>query len=145
MAAESDLTPATVERELTSRLSADGWTVTVSMEHPPRIGMTFAHDLTATFFYSGDTSKPGFWNSVDAFLSKPEFDRIRERPTDAPHAALIRSLRENARGARWPNETLDVIANVLEGHDVLTAAEASWLRAAGPAWDDGTRLPEPTA
>lgn len=107
----------------------------------PRFQFTFRHPLTADFTLSVDPTK-GMDETVEEFLSRPEFAIIGRAPRDLPHVSLIRALRENARGEKWSPQVLPRLALILRQHQLLTTDEANWLTRAGPCWPNaGEVLP----
>jgi hypothetical protein len=134
--AVSPVDPEELAATIGTRLGGDGWTVIGHPSTPPRFTFVFAHPLTADCILSVDPTAGSAEDTVERFLGRPEFDVISKAPKDLPHASLVRSLRENARGEKWPPSVLQGVARVLRGHDLLTSGEADWLTQAGPCWLD---------
>jgi len=132
----SPVDPEELAATIGARLGGDGWTVNGHPSTPPRFTFVLAHPLTADFILSVDPTSDSAEDTIERFLCRSEFAVISKAPKDLPHASLMRSLRENARGEQWPPFVLQGVARVLRGHDLLTSDEADWLTQAGPCWLD---------
>ena len=127
---------------LKARLEPDGWAIsvrepseganatTIKLSHP----LSNPHGLA---FFDDGSDQTAF---VESALTDPEFEAIRARPTECPHASLLQRLRRSALANRWDPDVVAVVARVLRAENVLTADEAAWLEAAGPAWTKGVQL-----
>jgi hypothetical protein len=125
-----------VLRRLDELLASSGWSVSLGTLKSPRFSIVFEHPLTPDVILSLDSEKNTMQENLDRFLEQPEFARIKEAPRDVPHAALMRAIRENAKGLQWPTSVTERLALILEKHGLLTEAEAEWLEEAGSAWSD---------
>jgi hypothetical protein len=121
---------------LEERLAPSGWNVHLGTIKPPRFSIVFEHALTSDVILSVDSEKGSTEGKIDEFVSHPEFERMREAPIEAPHAELIRAIRENAKGGEWPADVIERLALILKVQGLLSAAEAEWLERAGAAWSD---------
>jgi len=117
------------------RLEADGWRVEADLRLEHMANCTVRHELStqAGFGIAPDSPDDRAFAFVERFLAHREFEVIARRPA-TPHASLIQRFRQTAQANRWPVETLEMAAWVLEEEGLLGEAEAEWLSEAGPAW-----------
>lgn len=134
IASSADEVAAAVAASVGEQLRPYGWSVRLSTDFLPRFSLTLEHNLTSQFTLSLDASAMTMSATLEAFLEKREFALMQHRPKRTPNAPLIRSIRENARGARWPDDVVAQLARILQGHRLLTRPEADWLADAGAAW-----------
>jgi hypothetical protein len=99
--------------------------VSIRLEHP----LTTPLDVN---FPNDDCDHRQF---VTGILAQREFAVIARAPSTVEHASLLRRLRDVASANSWDRHTLALVARVLEGEGVLSAAESEWLEDAGPAWE----------
>lgn len=116
--------------ELRTRLGADGWTVTVTVElggGTPRVALR--HPLVPgehTIEADADRLAARVRSELDTW---PEIRRVHQPPIRPERRVLVRKLRE----ACWWPRGLDAIRAVREigwalaAEGVLTAEEAAWL------------------
>ena len=103
--------------ELRSQLGQHGWIVRSEPGPiPPRYHYLFDHPLTGPYGLSVDPTLDTLRAQIAPTLERPEFDLIAAAPSDLPHADLIGSLRENARGWKWPLNQFQHLATILEAH-----------------------------
>jgi hypothetical protein len=111
-----------------------GWRISLELDPPSRFVLHFEHELAGVF--SASLKAGGGESNLSRILGKREFLIVGQAPSETPHAALLLSLRQYARGYDWSEDTMSSVSQVLALHDVLTEAEAKWLEQAGPAWLD---------
>lgn len=119
-------------RETIRRLSPDGWTVeTRESPSPSWFHIQIDHELSSGFSWGLRRDNDDHEARFESFMQNPEFAAIRTRPADVPHAPLIRSIRGAAGALDWPPSVVENLADILEGHGLLTPSEGAWLRAVG--------------
>jgi hypothetical protein len=128
-----------LELYLRGELAPYGWSVETGAGTGGRTKVMVEHVLTGPFtllFDPGEDLTPD-GDLVQRFLNLREFELVRDRPAEFPHAGLVGKLRELALGMGLDANTVVALANVLQEFDVLTWQEADWLRSAGPSsWDE---------
>jgi hypothetical protein len=124
---------------LRARLETDGWRVKAEVD-----GVSVEHDLSCSrgLHMREDDDASQIAVRVTRLLDEREFEVIRCRPHETPHAELIKALRMASMGLQWPGTVVPMVAHILAACDVLDQAEADWLYEAGATWSDeaGERL-----
>jgi hypothetical protein len=138
MSVELEAQANRVAEEVRSALEPAGWSVSVVLDHLPRVGVDIEHELSPAFYFSMDLSTPSHLETLQSFLAKFEFQAVAARPAAVTHADLLRALRGMARSRRWERDELLDLAMLLGRAGVFTEEEAEWLAFAGPAWDDSS-------
>jgi hypothetical protein len=136
MSVELEAQANRVAEQVRSALEPAGWSVSVVLDHLPRVGIDVEHELSPSFYLSMDLSKPSNVETLRSFLARFEFQAVAARPAAVKHADLLRPLRGMARSRRWEREELLDLAMLLGRAGVLTEEEADWLAFAGPAWEE---------
>jgi hypothetical protein len=116
-------------------LDRDGWTVEL-LDRGDSFALRIEHALSGGHTLYFPRSVSDGIERLNTLLDRFEFDAIRERPAETPHAPLLSSLRQAAKGMRWDKESLAALSRVLLAHGVLSPEEAAWLEYAGPAWSE---------
>ena len=122
-----------VRAGLEKRLGAEGWTIAFHQGRAAYSTLVFSHELSGDFHYSF-RAQDFKQHDLDEFLARREFESVRNRPSELPHAAFIGHLRKMAGAQRWPPEAFIVIARSLGVYGLIGEGEADWLEDAGPAW-----------
>lgn len=115
-------------------VGGDGWEIELEDVHPPWIRLHFNHELSASFTLTLTTERDVLAGLDDA-LTQPEFRIISQGPRPAPHASLLRMLRQRSGMYGWAPNVLGEVAATLAVLGLLTEAEAEWLRTAGVPWN----------
>jgi hypothetical protein len=116
-------------------LQGDGWTVE-GFDRGGSFALRVDHALSGGYTVYFNREAADNLERLRAFLDKFEFDAVRERPAETPHATLLSSLRQAATGLSWDKESVVALSRILLAHGVLEIEEATWLEYAGPSWSD---------
>lgn len=118
-----------------SALAADGWRVHTE-ESEISYEIVLQHPLIGRLDFSAkrESSASQFATRLtEALGTRREFQVVRARPAEIPHAETMRQVRVKAKIAGWDDADLRHVCELLLAIGALDEAEAAWIRASGPA------------
>jgi hypothetical protein len=128
-----------IER-LVRKAEGDQWSVDLERDGDT-VRVAFSHLLTSRHTQALPLAggEGQALEGLRRLLGRREFRVIKDRPAETPHADTLRQARMRLAAHRLDGHAVEVVADVLWSHDLLTEPEREWLVYAGPAWAEDSR------